>query len=93
MQCDEFVHSESGTSQDVALRRAMTRKPRGECRQTHFRTFFTSFEVTAASVGETARAGRSRWQIENGMFNCLTRHGNHFERSFGHGWAGSECPN
>ena len=65
----------------------MMRKPSGKCHQTHFRTFFTSLEVTTAS------AGHSRWQIEDRMFNCLTRHGNHFERSFCHGRAGPECPN
>ena len=64
----------------------MMRKLSGKWHQPYFRTVFTGLDMATASVGETARAGRSRWPIKNRMFNGLTRHCDHFS------WAGPACP-
>lgn len=37
------------------------------------------------NVAAIARAGRSRWKIENENFNCLARHGYNLKHNFGHG--------
>ena len=54
-------------------------------KQTYYNTFFTSLEVTDDNVAAIARAGRSRWKIENENFNCLSRHGYNLKHNFGHG--------
>ncbi len=51
-------------------------------------SFFTGLAVTADNAERIARAGRARWKIENGGFNCLARHGRNFKRNFGHGKEG-----
>ena len=53
--------------------------------QTYYNTFFTSLEVRDDNVAEIARAGRSRWKIENENFNCLARQGYNLKHNFGHG--------
>jgi hypothetical protein len=45
----------------------------------------TSHAVTAENVAEVARAGRSRWKIENENNNTLKTKGYHFEHNYGHG--------
>lgn len=48
-------------------------------------SFITSFTLTEDNVHDIATAGRSRWNIENGVFNILKNHGYHLEHNFGHG--------
>lgn len=45
----------------------------------------TSRAVSAENVAEVARAGRSRWKIENETNNTLKTKGYHFEHNYGHG--------
>ena len=35
---------------------------------------------------QVARAGRTRWRIENETFNTLKNQGYHFEHNYGHGY-------
>ena len=45
----------------------------------------TSHKITANNVIDVARAGRSRWKIENENNNTLKTRGYHFEHNYGHG--------
>ena len=47
-------------------------------------TWVTDRQINAATAPEIARAGRSRWQIEN-TFNTLKNRGYRLEHNFGHG--------
>lgn len=47
--------------------------------------WITDIEVTKENVKALARAGRSRWKIENETFNTLKNQGYEFEHNFGHG--------
>ena len=48
-------------------------------------TWVTDLTLTQHNVGRIARAGRSRWKVENETFNTLKNQGYHFEHNFGHG--------
>ncbi|MCA1617606.1 MAG: transposase [Acidobacteria bacterium] len=48
-------------------------------------TWITNLPLTARTVEQVMRAGRSRWQIENETFNTLKNQGYHFEHNYGHG--------
>ena len=48
-------------------------------------TWITNLPLTAATVEQVMRAGRSRWKIENETFNTLKNQGYHFEHNYGHG--------
>jgi hypothetical protein len=48
-------------------------------------SWMTNLEVTAATVMATTRMGRSRWKIENEVFNTLKHQQYNFSHSFGHG--------
>ena len=52
----------------------------------HEWTWVTDLELTAANVAGVARAGRTRWRIENETFNTLKNQGYHFEHNYGHGY-------
>jgi hypothetical protein len=52
----------------------------------HEWTWVTDLVLTVANVAPLARAGRSRWRIENETFNTLKNQGYHFEHNFGHGY-------
>ena len=45
----------------------------------------TDLRITRGNCKELARAGRTRWKIENETFNTLKNQGYHFEHNFGHG--------
>ena len=51
----------------------------------------TDIEITEANALDVARAGRSRWKIENEHNNTLKRRGYHLEHNFGHGSANLSC--
>jgi hypothetical protein len=51
----------------------------------------SSHAITADNVIEVARAGRSRWKIENENNNTLKTRGYHFEHNFGHGKQHLSC--
>ena len=48
-------------------------------------TWATSLEVTSENALDIARAGRTRWRVENETFNVLKNRGYHFEHNYGHG--------
>lgn len=48
-------------------------------------TWVTSHELNEQSVVAVEKAGRSRWKIENEVFNTLKNHGYQFEHNFGLG--------
>ena len=45
----------------------------------------TDLDLTAQTVEDIVRAGRSRWKIENETFNTLKNQGYHLEHNYGHG--------
>jgi len=48
-------------------------------------TFVTNLKITKKNVKKIARAGRTRWKIENENNNVLKNRGYHLEHNFGHG--------
>ena len=48
-------------------------------------TWLTSLEVTEENVAEIARTARSRWRVENELFNVLKNQGHEYGRNYGHG--------
>ena len=48
-------------------------------------SWITDVEITEENVYELMRGGRSRWHIENQVFNSLKNAGYQFEHNFGHG--------
>lgn len=48
-------------------------------------TWITNLPLSARTVEQVMRAGRSRWKIENETFNTLKNQGYHFEHNYGHG--------
>jgi hypothetical protein len=52
----------------------------------HEWAWVTDLELSADNVGAVARAGRTRWRIENETFNTLKNQGYHFEHNYGHGY-------
>lgn len=53
--------------------------------QLYHNSFVTNHHITHDNVVELARAGRSRWKIENENNNILKTKGYHIEHNFGHG--------
>jgi hypothetical protein len=51
----------------------------------HTFSWVTSLEVTIENVRDIARAGRTRWRVENETFNVLKNQGYEFEHNYGHG--------
>lgn len=47
--------------------------------------YMTNIEVNAASVMLVVNVGRSRWKVENEVFNTLKNQQYNFEHNFGHG--------
>lgn len=45
----------------------------------------TNIKLNSSNVEKIAMAGRSRWDIENGVFNVLKNHGYRLEHNYGHG--------
>jgi len=52
---------------------------------TYKSSFITDIEITKANVYQVARAGRTRWKVENENNNTLKTQGYHLEHNFGHG--------
>ncbi len=48
-------------------------------------TWVTDIAITADNVTELMRVGRSRWRVENEVYNTPGNHGYKFEHNFGHG--------
>ena len=48
-------------------------------------SWITNFEVNHNNIEKLASGGRSRWKIENEVFNTLKNQGYAFEHNFGHG--------
>jgi hypothetical protein len=48
-------------------------------------SWVTDFVVDDDNVEELVRIGRSRWMIENEVFNTVKNHGYHIEHNYGHG--------
>ena len=53
--------------------------------QLYQNSFVTTHHLDHENVAEIARAGRSRWKIENENNNVLKNKGYHLEHNFGHG--------
>jgi hypothetical protein len=51
----------------------------------HF-SWITDFSLYESSAKQIAVAGRTRWKIENEIFNTLKNQGYEFEHNFGHGY-------
>ena len=49
-------------------------------------TWITDLGIFDSNCEELAQAGRTRWKIENEMFNTLKNQGYKFEHNFGHGY-------
>jgi len=54
-------------------------------KQVYFNCFITDIKITDKNVEDIAKAGRSRWKIENENNNVLKTKGYHLEHNFGHG--------
>lgn len=50
-----------------------------------YATWVSDIELTKDNVFEIMKAGRSRWKIENEVFNTLKNQGYNFEHNYGHG--------
>lgn len=48
-------------------------------------TWISDIELNESNVFEIMKAGRSRWKIENEVFNTLKNQGYNFEHNYGHG--------
>jgi DDE_Tnp_1-associated len=54
-------------------------------RRTYRNSWVTDISINADNIVELVKAGRSRWKIENEVFNTLKNQGYHIEHNFGHG--------
>ena len=54
-------------------------------RTAYHNSWVTDFPVDDENVEELVRIGRSRWMIENEVFNTVKNHGYHIEHNYGHG--------
>jgi hypothetical protein len=52
----------------------------------YLNSWVTDLNVTKENITEIAKAGRSRWKIENETFNTLKNQGYQFDHNFGHGY-------
>jgi hypothetical protein len=48
-------------------------------------SWVTDLPLNAECIEEMVRIGRSRWMIENEVFNTVKNHGYHIEHNYGHG--------
>jgi len=53
--------------------------------KTYKNSWITNIKPTRYNIKELVSVGRSRWQIENQVFDLLKNHGQHLEHNFGHG--------
>lgn len=50
-----------------------------------YATWVSDIELTKDNVFEIMKGGRSRWKVENEVFNTLKNKGYNFEHNYGHG--------
>lgn len=53
--------------------------------RTYYNSWVTDIPVEKNNIEELVRVGRSRWKIENEVFNTVKNHGYHIEHNYGHG--------
>ncbi len=63
----------------------LDKKGRLQEEKRHF-SWVTDYSLYSSSCKQIAKAGRTRWKIENETFNTLKNHGYEFEHNFGHGY-------
>ena len=56
-----------------------------EGKGTYYNSWVTDILIAEKNIGELAKIGRSRWKIENEVFNTVKNHGYHIEHNYGHG--------
>jgi hypothetical protein len=56
-----------------------------EGKRTYYNSWVTDITITEKNIEELSRIGRSRWKIENEVFNTVKNHGYHLEHNYGHG--------
>jgi hypothetical protein len=56
-----------------------------EGKRTYYNSWVTDIAITEKNIEELSRIGRSRWKIENEVFNTVKNHGYHIEHNYGHG--------
>ena len=54
-------------------------------KKSYHNAWVTDIVVEDKNVEELVRIGRSRWKIENEVFNTVKNHGYHIEHNYGHG--------
>jgi hypothetical protein len=54
-------------------------------RTAYHNSWVTDFSVDDENVEELVRIGRSRWMVENEVFNTVKNHGYHIDHNYGHG--------
>ena len=54
-------------------------------RTVYHNSWVSDFPIDDENVEELVRIGRSRWMIENEVFNTVKNHGYHIEHNYGHG--------
>jgi hypothetical protein len=54
-------------------------------KSTYHNSWVTDFVIDDDNVEELAGIGRSKWMIENEVFNTIKNHGYHIEHNYGHG--------
>ncbi len=61
------------------------KRGREEAKRVHY-SWITDLSIYDSNCEELAKAGRTRWKIENETFNTLKNQGYEFEHNFGHGY-------
>lgn len=76
----------NGSNQDVLINLLHYEQQDIKTGQVTFQAdWITDFHLSKNTVVEVAKAGRSRWKIENETYNTLKNQGYQFEHNFGHG--------
>ena len=72
------------SNQDVRVNVLEYRQTDPKGKELHF-SWVTDMLISEANVAKIAKAGRTRWKIENETFNTLKNLGYNFEHNYGHG--------
>jgi len=63
-----------------------TGRKKGEVQRTEVNyAWITGIHLDNSNIEKIAQAGRTRWDVENGVFNILKNHGYRLEHNYGHG--------
>ena len=73
-----------GGEKSIRVNYLSYRQVKGE-KQTYIGSWVTDIEINEDNVIDLAKAGRSRWKIENECFNSLKNQGYEVEHNYGHG--------